>query len=100
MRLASPAAEWQAIFLGATEPRAARPGKARRGATTVSQAGLAVSISGDGVSYGQRTAVHGRPIQVHFLDNRNFSPPLPFAAARNQEGGCDEWSGSVSAACA
>src|SRR6516162_105067 len=29
----SPAAGWQAIFLGATEPRAARPEKARRGAT-------------------------------------------------------------------
>jgi hypothetical protein len=35
-------------------------------------------------------ALWDRPIQVHFLDNRNFSPLAPFAAARNQEGGCDE----------
>src|SRR5690242_16990581 len=30
----------------------------------------------------QRLGPHGRPIQVHFLDNWNYSPLTPFAAAR------------------
>jgi hypothetical protein len=35
----------QAIFLGATEPRAARPKESRRGATLVGQCRLAVSTN-------------------------------------------------------
>jgi|SRR6516225_9126224 len=41
-----PAAGRQAIFLGATEPRAARPKEIRRGATPVGQGRLAVSTVG------------------------------------------------------
>jgi len=41
-----PAAGRQAIFLGATEPRAARPKESRRGATLVGQGRLAVSTVG------------------------------------------------------
>ena len=74
------AAGWQAIFLGTTEPRAARPEKpaARstpsmpRRARTVDQRLLLVGAVG----------AHGRSIQVHFLDNWNYSPLTPFAAAR------------------
>jgi len=40
-----PAAGRQAIFLEATEPRAARPKEIRRGATPVGQGRLAVSMN-------------------------------------------------------
>src|SRR5262249_27212995 len=61
-RLPARAAGRQAIFLGATEPRAARPRKPRRGATLVGQGRLAVSISGDHATFNSnqlryRTAV-------------------------------------------
>src|SRR5262249_32539828 len=43
LMLAFPASGRQAIFLGATGPRATRPEETRRGATLVSQGRLAVS---------------------------------------------------------
>ena len=41
--------------------------------------------------------LHGPRLGCIFWTTGTISPLIPFAAARNQEGGCDE---SVSAACA